>query len=86
MGILIFTAFHFENNMTKYFYILISLICWFFIFAANALAGSIAESLGTIKCTWTAPLAFSIFACYTLIYLIPRINTDKFIKDFFRQK
>ena len=83
MGIFIFASIYINTDKVKWIYFFISLVCWFFIFGANAVSGAIAPSLKSINCPWTAPLAFTIFIVYTLIYLIPKINTDEFEEKYF---
>jgi hypothetical protein len=83
MGILIFFSTCINANKTKWIYFFVSPFCWFFIFGAHAVSGAIAPSLKSSNCPWTAPLAFTIFIVYTLIYLAPKINTDDFESKYF---
>ena len=76
MGALIFASIYIDTGWTKWIYFLVSLICWFFIFASHAICG---KSI----MPWTAPLAFTLFIIYTIIYLIPKINIDFFEKKYF---
>jgi hypothetical protein len=76
MGILIFSSIYINAGRSRWVYFFASLVCWFFIFASHSICGKNIMP-------WTAPLAFTIFIVYTMIYLMPKINVEDFESKYF---